>query len=99
MPAYHGPGLNQDESLAPIAPAARQPHPKETVCVTQARSFRRALIDGDLPAQCEVFKDQGSAARKRQAEEAEEGEKWRNHGFQHASIKARGIKRPVIASY
>ena len=57
MPAYDGAGLDEDQSLAPVAPGMGQQDPEHPVTRPQAWPADRALQGPELLTQGDVFQD------------------------------------------
>src|SRR5881296_1068956 len=55
LPAQHSGGSHDDEGLLPGGPDSGQPDPKEPIAPLKLRPVRRALVDGQLLPQGEVF--------------------------------------------
>jgi hypothetical protein len=55
LPADHRVGLDDDESVGPVAPDLSEPHPEYTIRRSQSGSAVPLLEDGQLLAQGEVL--------------------------------------------
>jgi hypothetical protein len=55
LPSDHGRGLNEDQSLSPGGPVARQPRPEDAVCRTKKRPSHGSLVDRQLMSQSDDF--------------------------------------------
>ena len=68
MPGHDGLGLDDDNSRAPISPAATQPEPKQAITLAQARPFGASLVHRELPAKSEIFESETPAAGEGQVD-------------------------------
>ena len=79
LPSQDGVGRHHDERVPPAGPDSGQGDPEQAIHRVEPRPGRRALVDGELLAQGQVFEGELAVAADEEGEEPEQVEEEGDH--------------------
>ena len=99
MPADHGRGLYQEQSVAPARPAAGKLNPEGSVEPSELRPLRAMVQQRRLLPKGKVLEDQIPAPSQGRAERAQQGDNDGPHGRPAWSVSQVAVKSgdPILA--